>query len=55
MKHCNHYTIYGECYHSPRCKGIPVPQESLEDMMERERKEETADKLGINVEDLPMY
>jgi len=55
MKHCNHYTIYSECLHIPRCKGIPVPQESLEDMMEREQKEEAADELGINVKDLPMY
>ena len=52
MKHCNHYTIYGDCYHIPRCKGIPVPSELLEDMLERVQKEEAADELGIDVEDL---
>jgi len=55
MKHCNHYTIYGDCLHIPRCKGIPVPQESSEDMMFRIQQEETADELGIDVEELSMY
>ena len=34
------------------CKGIPVPPESLEDMLERVQKEEVADELGIDVKDL---
>jgi len=55
MKHCNHYTIYGDCLHIPRCKGIPVPQESSEDMMFRIQQEEAADELGIDVEELSMY
>ena len=55
MKHCSHYEHYGECKHIPRCKGIPVPPESLEDMLERVQKEETADELGIDVEDLSEY
>ena len=53
MKHCNHYTIYGDCYHSPRCKGIPVQEESLEDMVVRIQQEEAAQEIGIDVEDLP--
>ncbi len=36
-------------------KGIPVPPESLEDMLERVQKEEAADELGIDVEDLSEY
>ncbi len=52
MKHCNHYSIYGDCYHNPRCKGIPIPEESLEDMVVRIQQEEVADELGIDVKDL---